>query len=325
MLEETAPALMQNTPSVQVVVKDMKTSVQCEDTTRTDGNGIVGNSRSSADRNTAKVSSFARLLEHSLKHACCDSNASTAVSHTDTVLVGTSTALFPETKIDHLVGPHSHDNPQSPITIQHINHLPTTQPTVPNEPTPNNLDFPPMDPLEAHHTTQTLQSQLPCTLEPPLPHLRSHITNQIEPPGIEYKINFPLSPKAVILDSPLFNSINQNTSPPTPTNSNAPTPVKKADPPPPITINQTTPSLDPANQEILATHDLKRKDHPDSPCTTPKKLRHEDARLESSGSQFWGFQPPDYEDAKLHKDEESSKIPFTPVEETGLYPSPKIP
>jgi hypothetical protein len=317
MLEETASAMMQTTPSVQVVVKDMKTSVQCEDTPRTDGNDIMGRSRSSADSNTAKVSSFVRLLEHSFKNAYCDSNASTSVSHTDTVLVGTSTAFVPETNIDHLVGPHTHNNPQSPV----INQLPSTQPTVPIEPTPNNVDFPLTDPVEAHHTTQTLQSQLPCTLEPPLPHPRSHITNQIELPGIEYKINFPLSPKVVILYAPLF------TPPPTPTpiNSNAPTPVKKADPPPPITINQTTPSLDPANQETLATHDLKRKDHPDSPCNTPKKLRHEDARLEASGSQFWGFQPPDYEDAELHKDEESSKIPITPVEETGLSPSPKTP
>ena len=126
----------------------------------------------------------------------------------------------------------------------------------------------------------------------------------------------------MLLDTPLFDSENQPTPPLTLVNPTAPAPVQQADPPP-NPINQTAPPQDPANQEELGTHDLKRKEHPTSPRTTPKKLRYEDVRLEVSGSQFWGFQLPANKVDKPYKDVESSRIPITLVEEMGLHPSPK--
>ncbi len=269
MLEETPPALVQYAPMVNVVVPEMETAVQCEDNPRTAGIENLARSRISTGNQSGEVSSFARLLEHALKNACRDSKASTSLSHMDTFLDGASKQFALETKPGHLVGPYNHTNPQSPVNIQLIKHLPTVQPNVLIEPTVSNVDCPSTDPLEAHQLTLSIQSHVLCSLEPPLNNPTPHATNHSEHHGTKYKNNFPIFPKVVIPD-PLS---------PTLVNPAAPTPIKQADPHSNPT-NQTTFSQDLISQVNLGTHDLKRKDHPKSPCTTPKKKRHEDDRLD---------------------------------------------
>ncbi|GMY32808.1 hypothetical protein FCV25MIE_28086 [Fagus crenata] len=231
MLEETPPALVQYAPMVKVVVPEMETAVQCKDNPRTAGIENLARSRTSTGNQSGEVSSFARLLEHALKNACRDSKASTSLSHMGTFLDGASKQFALETKPGHLVGPYNHNNPQSPVNIQLIKHLPKVQPNVLIEPTVSNVDYPFTDPLEAHQLTLSIQSQVSCSLEPPLNNPTPHATNHSEHHGIKYKNNFPIFPKVVIPDP----------SSPTPVNLATPTPINQADPHPNPT-NQTTPS-----------------------------------------------------------------------------------
>ena len=111
VLEVTASALVQNALMVKVAIQAMETAVQCEDTPHTASNDNLVRSRISAGNTMGKVSSLTRLLEHSLKDGCRASSASKSLSHIDTLLVGASTEIVPETEIGHLVGPHTHNNP----------------------------------------------------------------------------------------------------------------------------------------------------------------------------------------------------------------------
>ncbi|GMY08445.1 hypothetical protein FCV25MIE_03684 [Fagus crenata] len=201
-------------------------------------------------------------------------------------------------------GPHIHNNPQSPLDIHPINNLPIDQPNVLTEPKMSTEEVHSTEPPEAHHITPSHQSQVPCTLEHP---------SDLQ--GTEYNITFPLSPKAVSLPNPLLDPENQLTSPPTPVNPSTTAPITQADPLP-NPSNQTAPPQDPPTQADLRPHDHKRKKHPNSPSSTPKKLKHEDA-------QFWDSQFPANEVDETYKVVEGSQISISLVEETGLQPSPK--
>jgi hypothetical protein len=329
--EVTVPALVQNTQAVQA----METAVQYENTPRTAGNdNLVHTPRIDAGNTTGEVLSFARLLEQSLKDACRANKASTSLSPINTLMVDASSECGHGTKIGHQVGPHSHNNPQSPLNTLQTKHsiglhshnnppspLNTLQtkhsimdpPKVLLEPTRSNEASPITDPLEDHHLNLSIQSQVPCTLESSLDQLRPHTTISTEPHGTESKSHCPISPKAVLALTPLLDPENHPSPPNTPVNPPTPTPGTQAETPLQL-IHQTATPTSPAIQEDIGTQDLKRKEHPNSPGTSPKKPRTEDVCFEPSCSQLWGFQ--------LHANKVEEDC-VSLVKETEMHPSPK--
>ena len=285
-----------------MAVQATENVVQCEDTPRTAGNDNLGHSRFDAGQTTGQVLSFARLLEQSLKAACRDNTASTSLSPAKTRVFGVSSECDLGSKISHQVGPsdndpqspsnndpqsyndpHSHNDPQSPSHIHLV------------KPTMSNQDTPCTDPREDHHLNLSILSQVRCSLESSLDQLRPHITNSTEPHDTENKANFLIASNH------------------TPVNPPTPAPENQAENPP-KSINQTATPLILALQEDIGTQDLKRKEHPDSPTTTPKKPRYENICFESSCSQIERLQLPATE-----VEEDCVSL----VKETEIHPSPK--
>ena len=299
---QDVPAIVQKTQLAKMAVQATENAVQCEDTPRTAGNDNLGHSRFDAGQTTGQVLSFARLLEQSLKAACRDNTASTSLSPAKTRVFGVSSECDLGSKISHQVGPsdndpqspsnndpqsyndpHSHNDPQSPSHIHLV------------KPTMSNQDTPCTDPREDHHLNLSILSQVRCSLESSLDQLRPHITNSTEPHDTENKANFLIASNH------------------TPVNPPTPAPENQAENPP-KSINQTATPLILALQEDIGTQDLKRKEHPDSPTTTPKKPRYENICFESSCSQIERLQLPATE-----VEEDCVSL----VKETEMHPSPK--
>ena len=143
------------------------------------------------------------------------------------------------------------------------------------------------EPHETHQITLSLQSQVPSTPEPILAHVNSHITINNKSLHTENKTTFPLSHKPELSNTTYFALVNHTTTPHTPVNLTNSTPEIQIEPPHDL-ANQTVPPPNLNNQAKFGNHDLKRKDHPDSPTSILKKSRFEDACLEVSRSQFVG-------------------------------------
>jgi hypothetical protein len=159
---------------------------------------------------TNEVSSFARLLEHSLKDVHCTSTASTSASRLGNVTVDVRVEVKPCPDVhNQIVGPTSHPAPQSlvfthpesPSLLKHS--LEDSEPTFECEPT----SVP--ESLEAHIPSLIHQSQVPINPELPLTHIYTQITTYIESHAIPPKYHpIPKSEKS---------------------NPNTPTPPKVAD------------------------------------------------------------------------------------------------
>ncbi|GMY39382.1 hypothetical protein FCV25MIE_34626 [Fagus crenata] len=187
----------------------------------------------------------------------------------------------------------------------------------------------PMDPHETHQFDLSLQSQVPSTAEPILAHLSSHISINTKSLDTKYQTNLPLSHKAETsatkFPAPVNQAatphslVSQAATPHTQINLTTATPEFQADPPLEL-VNQTAP---PSNLDIQAEfgiHDLKRKDHPDSPTSIPKKSRLEDACIEDGSIQLLAE-----EVAVLHNDVEGYGKSNSLFEEAGLHLSPNAP
>ncbi len=315
VLEVEAPALLQNIPVEKVTVRALNTAGQREDTPYTAGNDNLNRVHA-----MGVVSSFAHLLEHSLKDVCHASTVSKSVSHIDTSQVGNKIELGSRFDIRHSVGPKFRNNPLSPTKTHYVKQMTMAQPNLLSEPT---------NPHENHQITLSLQSQVPCTPEPILAYLSSLITNINKSLVIEHKTTFPLSHKVKISDTTHLAPVNHTTTPHTPVNQTNSTPETQAEPkphnqtdPPHDLANQTVPPTNLDNQTEFGNHDLKRKDHPVSPTSIPKKSRFEDACLEVSRSQFGGIQLFADEVPLLHNDEEGYGKSISLAEEAGLHLSP---
>ena len=335
VLEVMVPDQVQNASLVQVAVQASETAGHCEDTPRsTEKDNLVHPSTAAG---MGEVLSFARLLQHSHKDACPANRASTSMSHINMPINSASYDFGHGPKNSYSVGPPKHSDPQRPVNTHQTSHPsmdPTKvlpEPTISNEvspikvliePTKSIKDSPFTDPPDAQQFNLSIQSQVPCTLEASLYQIRPHTTNSTEPRDTEDKTNFPISPKAVSAPTPLFEPEIQPSSPINPANQPTFAPAIQAETPP-NPINQTPTPPVPAIQEVSDTPALKRKEHPDLPTTTLKKLRCEDACFETSCSQLWDFQLSVNEVVESYKDEESSRTHFSLVNETGLHPSPK--
>jgi hypothetical protein len=166
---------------------------------------------------TNEVSSFARLLEHSLKDVHCTGTASMSASRLGNVAVDVEVELEPYPDVhNHIVGPTSHPAPQSPVftppespgLLKHS--LEDSEPTFECEPT----SVP--ESLEAHIPSLIHQSQVPINPELPLTHIYTQITTYTKSHAIPPKsppipkleksnLNTPTPPK--VTDSDLKRKI----------------------------------------------------------------------------------------------------------------------
>uniref|UniRef100_A0A2N9ETY0 DUF4283 domain-containing protein n=1 Tax=Fagus sylvatica TaxID=28930 RepID=A0A2N9ETY0_FAGSY len=126
---------------------------------------------------TNEVSSFARLLEHSLKDVHCTGTASTSASSLGNVTVDVRVEVEPCPDVhNQIVGPTSHPAPQSPVftppeSLGLLKHsLEDSEPTFECELTSVS------ESLEAHIPSLIHQSQVPINPELPLTHIYTQIT-----------------------------------------------------------------------------------------------------------------------------------------------------
>ncbi len=152
VLEVAAPALMQKILVEKAAVQAPETAGQREDTPC-----AIGNDKEDRAPAMSAVSSFARLLEHSLKDVCPDSNSNISVSHIETLQVGNKSTVGSESGSCHSAGPNFCNDPLSPLRTHTM-----AQPNMMLEPT--------------DQFTLSLQSQVPSTPEHILAHLSQHIT-----------------------------------------------------------------------------------------------------------------------------------------------------